>query len=108
MRLFQRDAYIGIDFLEKKTEIIRLQDEDATAGMLDFPIELGNGNKKVLSMQMPEVAPTNAIHAELSEFVQNIVHDRPVRVSVHDGYNAMDIAHQILKKMSAHHELHNV
>ena len=108
MRLFQRDAYIGIDFLEKKTEIIRLQDEGAPAGMLDFPLELGNGNKKVLSMQMPEVAPTNAIHAELSEFVQNIVHDRPVRVSVHDGYNAMDIAHQILKKMSAHHELHNV
>ncbi len=108
MRLFQRDAYIGIDFLEKKTEVIRLQDEDAPAGMLDFPIELGNGNKKVLSMQMPEIAPTNAIHAELSEFVQNIVHDRPVRVSVHDGYNAMDIAHQILKKMSAHHELHNV
>jgi predicted dehydrogenase len=108
MRLFQRDAYIGIDFLEKKTEIIRLQDEGASSGMLDFPIEMGNGQKKVLSMQMPEVSPTNAIHAELSEFVQTIVQDKPVRVSVHDGYNAMDIAHQILKKMSAHHEQHNV
>ncbi|MEP6685085.1 MAG: Gfo/Idh/MocA family oxidoreductase, partial [Parafilimonas sp.] len=30
MRLFQKDAYIGIDFLEKKTEIIKLKsDEDA-------------------------------------------------------------------------------
>ena len=25
MRLFQKDAYIGIDFLDKKTEIIRLK-----------------------------------------------------------------------------------
>ncbi len=108
MRIFQRDAYIGIDFLEKKTEVIRLQDAGATPGMMDFPIELGNGEQKVISVQMPEVAATNAIHAELSEFVQNIIQDRPVRVSVHDGYNAMDIAHQILKKMSAHHELHNV
>lgn len=108
MRLFQRDAYIGIDFLEKKTEVIRLKEAGAVAGIMDFPIELGNGDKKIISVQMPEVASTNAIHAELSEFIQAIVQDKPVRVSVYDGYNAMDIAHQILKKMSAHHELHNV
>lgn len=108
LRLFQRDAYIGIDFLEKKTEVIRLKDEDAAAGLLDFPIELGNGARKIISVQMPEVADTNAIHAELSEFAQAIEQNRPVRVSIHDGYNAMDIAHQILRKMSAHSELHNV
>ena len=26
MRIFQKDAYIGIDFLNKKTEIIKLKD----------------------------------------------------------------------------------
>jgi predicted dehydrogenase len=108
MRLFQRDAYIGVDFLEKKTEVIRLKGEDDPAGMLDFPLELANGEQKIISVNMPEVSPTNAINAELSEFVQAIVQDKPVRVSVQDGYNAMDVAHQILKKMSAHHELHNV
>lgn len=108
LRLFQRDAYIGVDFLEKKTEVIRLKGEHDPAGMLDFPLELANGDQKIISVNMPEVAPTNAINAELSEFVQAIIHDRPVRVSVQDGYNAMDVAHQILKKMSAHHELHNV
>ncbi len=30
MRLFQKDAYIGIDFLDKKTEIIRLKEEEDT------------------------------------------------------------------------------
>ncbi|MBS1645289.1 MAG: Gfo/Idh/MocA family oxidoreductase [Bacteroidetes bacterium] len=107
IRLFQRDAYIGIDFLEKKTEVIRLKEEGMPGGMLDFPVELANGDKKIISVAMPEVAPSNAINAELSEFVQAIIMDKPVRVSVHDGYNAMDIAHQILKKMSAHRELHN-
>lgn len=108
MRLFQRDAYIGIDFLEKKTEIIRLKGEGDPSGMLDFPLDLPNGEQKIISVNMPEVQSTNAINAELSEFVQAIVQDKPVRVSVQDGYNAMDVAHQILKKMSAHHELHNV
>lgn len=108
MRLFQRDAYIGIDFLDKKTEVIRIKEDGTDDGMLDFPVELGNGDKKVISVQMPEVQPTNAIHAELSEFIDCIKNDKPVRVSVHDGFQAMDVAHQILKKMSLHNEQHNV
>ena len=108
LRLFQRDAYIGIDFLEKKTEIIRMKEDSAPNGMMDFPIEVKNGEKKMISVQLPAVAPLNAIRMELAEFAQAIIHDKPVRVSVHDGYQAMDVAHQILKKMSLHNEMHNV
>lgn len=108
MRLFQRDAYIGIDFLDKKTEVIRIKEDGTDGGMLDFPVELANGDRKVISVQMPEVLSTNAIHAELSDFVDCIRQDKPVRVSVHDGFQAMDVAHQILKKMSLHNEQHNV
>jgi predicted dehydrogenase len=108
MRLFQRDAYIGIDFLEKKTEIIRLKEDGMQEGEMDFPLELANGDKKIISIQNPEVAPLNAIRMELQEFKDAILNDRPVRVSVYDGYQAMDVAHQILKKMSLHNELHNV
>jgi predicted dehydrogenase len=108
MRLFQRDAYIGIDFLEKKTEVVRLKDAGEGKGMLDFPIELGNGDQKVISVQMPHVEQTNAIQMELAEFADAIINDKPVKVSVYDGFQAMDVAHQILKKMSMHNELHNV
>jgi predicted dehydrogenase len=107
-RIFQRDAYIGIDFLEKKTEVIRMKDDGMQSGMMDFPIELGNGERKIISVQMPEVTPSNAIQMELAEFAEAIIKDKPVRVSVYDGYQAMDVAHQILKKMSLHNELHNV
>ena len=108
MRLFLRDAYIGIDFLDKKTEIIRIKEDDAPASMMDFPLEIGNGERKVISVDIPEVAPLNAIRTELAEFAAAVINDRPVRVSVYDGYQAMDVAHQILKKMSLHNELHNV
>jgi len=108
MRLFQRDAYIGIDFLDKKTEIIRIKENETPASMMDFPLDIGNGEKKVISVDMPEVAPLNAIRSELAEFATAILNDNPVRVSVYDGYQAMDVAHQVLKKMSLHNELHNV
>ncbi len=108
MRLFQRDAYIGIDFLDKKTEIIRMKDAGGPEGMLDIPLELGNGEQKIISVQQPEVQPVNAIQMELAEFVAAIRDDKPVRVSVYDGYQAMDVAHQVLKKMSLHNEMHNV
>ncbi len=108
MRLFQRDAYIGVDFLEKKTEIIKLKDGDAPEELLDLPVELGNGERKIISVQLPEILPINAIKTELTEFASAILEDKAVRVSVYDGYQAMDVAHQILKKMSLHKEMHNV
>lgn len=108
MRLFQRDAYIGIDFLEKKTEVIKLKNDITDKGMFDFPIDVPGGEQKTISIQMPEIKPVNSIRMELEEFSKAILEDKPVRVSVYDGYQAMDVAHQILKKMSLHNELHNV
>lgn len=108
MRFFQRDAYISINFLDKKTEVVQLKDGHDGKGIFDFPIDMPNGDKKIISVQMPEVIPTNAIRMELAEFATAILEDKPVRVSVYDGYQAMDVAHQILKKMSLHNELHNV
>jgi predicted dehydrogenase len=108
MRLFQRDAYISVDFLEKRTEIIRLKDDGDPIGAMDLPIEIGNGEQKIISVEMPEILPINAIKTELAEFATAILDDKPVRVSVYDGYQAMDVAHHILKKMSLHNEMHNV
>jgi len=108
MRLFQRDAYIGIDFLEKKTEVIKLKNDNTDKGIFDFPIDVPGGEQKTISIQMPEIKSINSIRMELEEFSKAILEDKPVRVTVYDGYQAMDVAHQILKKMSLHNELHNV
>jgi len=97
MRLFQKDAYIGIDFLNKKSEIIKLktpQDLD----VFSFDIETSNG-KKTIALSNPAVPEVNAIRLELESFTEAILTNSPTRVSEVDGYRAMDIAHQILKKI---------
>ena len=108
VRLFQRDAYIGIDFLDKKTEIIKMKEPGEIAGKMDFPIEIGNGLKKIISVQLPEIPTINAIKAELSDFANSVIKDIPTKVSIIDGYQALDVAHQILEKMSLHNKMHNV
>ena len=97
MRLFQKDAYIGIDFLNKKTEIIKLKEEQDTNAFA-FDIETPNG-VKTIAIANPPVPEVNAIKKELEEFRNAIVHNHPTVVSETDGYAAMDVAHQILQKI---------
>ncbi len=97
MRIFQKDAYIGVDFFEKKTEIIRLK----TAKDLEaftFDIETPKG-KKTIAIANPNVQEVNAIRLELEKFRDAIVHNTPTIVSEVDGFRAMDVAHQILEKI---------
>src|SRR6476660_2104317 len=63
MRLFQKDSYLGIDFLEKKTEIIKLKQPD-DANVFSFDIETQNG-KKTIAIANPVIQPLNAIKLEL-------------------------------------------
>ncbi len=97
MRLFQKDAYIGIDFLDKKTEIIKLkqpQDEN----VFSFDIVTQNGSKTI-AVATPVVAQVNAIKQELEEFKNAIETNTETIVSEIDGLKAMDVAHQILAKI---------
>jgi predicted dehydrogenase len=98
MRLFQKDAYIGIDFLEKKTEVIKLntpEDKD----VFTFDIETNNG-KKTIAVANPHVQEVNAIKMELEEFKNAILTNTETAVPVLDGFRAMEVAHQILEKIS--------
>jgi predicted dehydrogenase len=97
MRLFQKDAYIGIDFLEKKTEIIKMQTEQVP-GQFSFDIETGSG-KKTIAIANPKIPDENAMKLELQAFIESIVHNKPTQVDEMDGYRSMEVAHQILQKI---------
>ncbi len=97
MRLFQKDAYIGIDFLEKKTEIIKLKGEQ-DEHLFSFDIETPQGTR-TLAIDNPEIHDHNAIRAELEAFRNAILNNTPTPVSEIDGFMAMDVAHQILSKI---------
>jgi predicted dehydrogenase len=97
MRLFQKDAYIGIDFLDKKTEIIKLKTPE-DEGLFTLDIDTNSG-KKTIAIDNPEIKQTNAIRMELELFRDSILHNKPVPVNAIDGLQAMDVAHQILAKI---------
>ena len=101
IRLFQKDSYIGIDFLNKKTEIIKLK-EETDLNVFAFDIETPSG-KKTIAMANPPVPEVNAIKLELEEFRDAIKNNSRTIVNEMDGLLAMDVAHQILEKIG-----HNV
>lgn len=97
IRIFQRDAYIGIDFLNKKSEVIRLKTQkDIDSFVFDIETPKGKKSIAVINPQVPEI---NAIKKELEEFVRSIKENKPTTVSEVDGYRAMDVAHQVLEKI---------
>ncbi|MFZ1530410.1 MAG: Gfo/Idh/MocA family oxidoreductase [Ferruginibacter sp.] len=101
MRLFQKDAYIGIDFLEKKAEIIKMN-EPGDKNVFTFDIDTNSG-KKTIAIANPDVQDSNAIKMELEAFKNAIVNNTQTAVTVLDGFAAMEIAHKILEKISNTH-----
>jgi predicted dehydrogenase len=97
MRVFQKDAYIGIDFLDKKTEIIR-QNNPGDKNVFTFDIETAKG-KKTVAISSPQVEDSNAMMDELVAFRDAIKNNTEPPVTVIDGFRAMEVAHQILEKI---------
>ena len=100
MRLFQKDAYIGIDFLNKTAEIIKLK-KDEDINTFNFDLETPKGTRTI-AISNPQVPEVNAIKKELEEFVNSIQNKTATIVSEIDGYRAMEVAHQILQKINNH------
>jgi predicted dehydrogenase len=100
-RLFQRDAYITIDFLEKESEVIRMKNvpESSEIDPYAMIMDLGNGKKKQIYFEKPEAIATNAIQEELRSFAHAINKNTTPSVTLEDGYKALDVAHQILEKI---------
>ncbi|HBF87455.1 MAG TPA: oxidoreductase [Bacteroidales bacterium] len=99
-RFFQKDAYISVDFLDKKTEVIRITDVLGEPDPLAINVDLGEGRGiKQINIEKPEVVLNNAIEDELNSFFDAIVNDKNPLVSAEDGFNALNVAHAILDKM---------
>jgi predicted dehydrogenase len=99
-RLFQRDAYIAMDFLNKSLEVFQLHELTDEPGPLDMVIDLGYDlPSKKISFNAPKIEPVNAIKMELELFAEAILNNTPTPVTLEDGVNALNIAYQILEKV---------
>jgi predicted dehydrogenase len=106
VRLFQRDAYISLDLLEKESQVVRLfaaDETDLPAGGQQFPLETPRGSR-IIHVDQPDSDPVNAIQLELESLADSITTGRPVAVSVRDGYRALELAHRISAAVAANQE----
>jgi predicted dehydrogenase len=102
MRLFQHDAYISIDFSQGLAEVFRLVDENDAAAkptMMLGKIDQGE-QKRIIVYEQPEVKDVNALKYELELFVKSVREDTEPPVTGSDGLQALEVAQEILKKIS--------
>lgn len=97
MRIFQRNAYISIDFLNNSSEVFRLS-EDADTSVFSMPISL-NGKEYKIAYEKPVSNTNNAMKYEEELFFRSILNNKEPEVSLHDGKEAIRIANDILMKI---------
>lgn len=99
-RFFQRDAYISVDFLEKKCEVVKMKDAPEVPGDFDMILQNAEGVKKQIYFDNPQVSLNNAILDELESFASAIEHDTTPVVSLEQGTQALRVAKQIINSFN--------
>ncbi len=106
MRIFQKDAYISLDFSEGTSEVFRLVDENnehIESTRLLGKIEAGSKNKKII-YERPIRKEINALKYELELFVNAVRYNGTPEVTAEDGLCALEVAHAVSEKIRKQNE----
>ena len=95
-RFFQQDAYISVDFLEKKVEVVKMKDAPEQAGDFDMILQNAEGIKKQIYFDNPSIPDNNSILDELETFADAINNNTTPIVTLYDGTEALRVATQII------------
>ncbi|MBU1100893.1 MAG: Gfo/Idh/MocA family oxidoreductase [Bacteroidetes bacterium] len=101
MRMFQRDAYISLDFNDGVAEVFRLLEDGSPdmANKISFG-EMGVGEKKkMIVYEQPPQKEVNALQHELQLFIDCVNDDTEPVVTGAQGLRALIVAQQILKEI---------
>tara|TARA_B100000902_G_C27295445_1_gene909601 strand:+ start:476 stop:1438 length:963 start_codon:yes stop_codon:yes gene_type:complete len=99
-RFFQKDAYISVDFLDKKVEVVKMK--RAPKKYDDFAMILQNaeGEKKQIYFENPKIDNSNAILEELETFSSAIENNTEPIVNFENGTEALKLAFRIIEAYS--------
>lgn len=95
-RFFQKDAYVSVDFLEKKSEVVKMKDVPENPDDYAMILQNAEGVKKQIYFENPTVAENNAILDELETFADAILNNTRPIVTLSQGANALRVAQQII------------
>ncbi|UOY06911.1 Gfo/Idh/MocA family oxidoreductase [Muricauda sp. SCSIO 64092] len=95
-RFFQKDAYISVDFLDKKVEVVKMKDAPEKPGDFDMILQNAEGEKKQIYFENPEIEPNNAILDELETFADAIMQNTRPAITLTEGTEALRVALKII------------
>ena len=98
-RIFQEDAYISINFLEKEFQVVKIRDKHKAEAESSLIVKNNLGEEKVIFFENPEVKSINSIEAELNDFYGSIKFKSDSKVSLNDGIKALEIAEEIMRQL---------
>lgn len=96
-RFFQRDAYISVDFLERKCEVVKMKDVPENPDDFAMILQNAEGIKKQIYFENPKIEESNAILGELETFADAIQNDTTPIVTLEQGAEALRIANQVIE-----------
>ncbi len=109
MRVFQRDAYISMDFNEGISEIFYLENqgksifENGTLALSLGQIDAGK-HKKEIKYNRLHRDNVNPLKEELTSFIDSVKNGLPPAVSIDEGIKALKLAYNVLKQIDKHQE----
>ena len=98
-RVFQENAYISINFLEKDFQVVKIRDKHTNDNDNSLVIKNNLGEEKVIFFDKPEINEINSIEAELNDFFDSIKNKSESKVSLNDGLLALEVAEEIMSQL---------
>jgi len=99
IRIFQEDAYISLDFLDKEAQVIKIENNIADDNFSGMTIHTNDGLKRII-IETPSIMQNNAIEDELNDFYEAVVNNAPLSVTIEDGFRALHLAQIIQDKIN--------
>ena len=96
-RFFQKDAYISVDFLDRKVEVVKMKDAPEKVGDFDMILQNAEGEKKQIYFENPDIQANNAILDELETFADAINNNTVPIVTLKQGTKALEVALRIIE-----------
>ncbi|HET8885675.1 MAG TPA: Gfo/Idh/MocA family oxidoreductase, partial [Salinimicrobium sp.] len=87
-RFFQKDAYISVDFLEKKCEVVKMKEVPENPDDFAMILQNAEGVKKQIYFDNPSISENNAILDELETFADAINNNTEPVVTLKQGTEA--------------------
>lgn len=97
MRVFQKNAYISIDFLQNLSEVFHLEESDGNTGFSFASFDIGN-NKKIV-YERATVEDINPMKYELNKFFDSIRDNTEPVVNLEEGKRALEVAEYVIREV---------